>query len=337
MKIFFPDVHIFFSQSMARSFDKMGAQMIVPSSDYRPKYRPKPPFGDFVWHEYWTNDLGNDIDKAFPCHGNKELQNVKKIGDNVVAMSLEEIIDCPPDIIFISSFDNHEEVIKSIYAKVKGKSKLVACSVNDYWEGAYDLNTIKNYLAVDYTGYTLAKKYGINHLYYRPEIDYDTFAYQANSDSNIFGSYINNYKSAFSQEYAFVNDLFNSISQLDIKPCDGCTREEMTQRLKESIATMHVKRLEGYGMSIIESMASGRPVFLHRELSQNKSLLNWSIESETAFFFSSPEEFINKALAFYENKEFRHTVQEKCSKRIRQLIDNEEQFYNLKTFLNNLL
>lgn len=319
MKIFFPDIHVHLTRNMAKAFRQMGATVILPSKNYRPKFRPKPPVNDFVWNESYTTKKAKE-----------------EFGDNVLVLSKDEIIEEKPDILFITAYENQEEVIKELYNPLKSFSKLVAYSGNDYWDGAYDFSVIKNYLCADYTGYTLAKKYNVNHLYYRPYVNYDFFKYQGVSDSNLFGSYINQYQKLFTQEFDFCKNIFASCNQLSHRLCDSRPLDFVINTLRESIATIHIKRIEGYGYSIIESMAAGRPVFLHRQLAENKSYKNWAIEGLTAYYFNDAQEFENKALAFYENQEFRHSQQEACAKAIRKMINNDEQFSNLKNFLNNL-
>jgi glycosyltransferase involved in cell wall biosynthesis len=305
---------------MIKTFRELGAEVLMPSREYEIKYRPSPPVNDFVWNESFTQEKAE-----------------KEFGGGILALSKEEILDAKPDVIFITAFENQEEIIKEIYNPLKQNSKLVAYSGNDYWDGAYDFDIIKNYLCADFTGYSLAKKYQVNHLYYRPFVNYDFFKYQGTSDSNLFGSYINEYQKLFPEEFNFCRNILASTGALSHKLCDSKPLDFVLKTLKESIATVHIKRIEGYGYSIIESMATGRPVFLHRQLAENKSYKNWAIEGLTAYYFSDIGEFQNKALAFYENREFRHSQQEACAKAIRKMINNEEQQEKLKSFLNNLI
>jgi leucyl-tRNA synthetase len=99
---------------------------------------------------------------------------------------------------------------------------------------------------------------------------------------------------------------------------------------------LHVKRLEGYGFAIIESMARGRPVFLFDPLTADKSYLQWSELGTTAFSFSNGQSYEDQAKKILNDEEYRHKVQENCAKRIRSLVDNEEQNEKLKIFLENL-
>ena len=83
-------------------------------------------------------------------------------------------------------------------------------------------------------------------------------------------------------------------------------------------------------------MACGRPVFLHKQLAMNKSLLQWSIENATVLFFDSDYEYVSKLKALMDSKDYRYYLQETCSKTIRKIIDNNIETQNLNKFLINL-
>ena len=58
MNIFFPDTHIYSTQSMVESFKRMGHTLILPSNEYKPCRYPKwhNPATAKVWNEYWTQE-----------------------------------------------------------------------------------------------------------------------------------------------------------------------------------------------------------------------------------------------------------------------------------------
>jgi hypothetical protein len=84
-------------------------------------------------------------------------------------------------------------------------------------------------------------------------------------------------------------------------------------------------------------MACGKPVFMHRRMAQNKSLMQWSIENVTALFFESEYEYIAKLKALYESKDYRYFLQNTTANVIRQIIDNQRETEKLGHFLNNLV
>ena len=84
-------------------------------------------------------------------------------------------------------------------------------------------------------------------------------------------------------------------------------------------------------------MACGKPVFMHRKMAQNKSLMQWGIENTTALFFETEMEYIAKLKALHESKDYRYFLQYTTASAIRQIIDNQKETEKLGHFLNNLV
>lgn len=321
MKILWPDIHMTLTKSMAMAFDSLGHEMLIPSSDYKITHWPSPPVNQFVWNTEWTDEMVK-----------KEIKT-----NNVRVVSKEEILDIKPDVVFVTGYENQFEILRELWPFLQGSSKLAFYSGNDYWEDAYPWYMIQNYLCADQLALNLCQKYEKRFLNYRPWIDYDQFEFQGNTDGNILGSYIAEYDKTFPKEYEFVKKLQSECDYIDFRINTEATKEETAQCMKESVGTIHVKGLEGYGFAIIESMACGRPVFLHRDLAEGKSYMNWAVENNTALFFGNALEFMVKSKALIDCKEYRHFVQKSCSITIRKLVNNEQQTELLGIFLDGLL
>lgn len=319
MKIFFPDIHPSLTSSFAKAFSELGYTLVLPSEDYKITFRP--PNDPFVWDEKW----------------NEERVKSELSFANVILVDNQSLYEVIPDVIFVSAYENQFEVLNVIYPRLQKRSKLAFFSGNDYWRGAYPTREIKNYLCADFYGHELAKSEGINHLYYRPWIDYDQFTFEGVSDSNIIGVYIGRYAELFPEQYReskvlaqmtpFANHIFHTESP----------KSETAKTMAESSATLHIKPAEGYGYAIAESMARGRPVFLSRNLSNKRSFLQWAHEGESAFFIDSVDEYKEKLTKLLEDKELRHTVQSRAASLIREKINNEEQTEALRVFLETLV
>jgi hypothetical protein len=321
MNIFWPDIHKNLTRNIAKALSLLGHNLILPSAQYLPSNFPPKQFNQWIWNTSWTQEKAN-----------LEFQT-----NNIKVLSKEEIIDLKPDIIFITSFETQFEILNGIWPYVKDSSKLACYSGNDYWDGAYPFYIIKNYLCADYTGFLLANKYKINHLCYKPWVDYDRCTFNGPTDGNIVGIYISEYEKNFNQEYNMSRELQKLTPYIDYHYHTNSSQEELTKTLKSSIATQHIKHLEGYGIAVIESMACGKPVFMHRRMAQNKSLMQWSIENVTALFFESEYEYIAKLKALYESKDYRYFLQNTTANIIRQIIDNQRETEKLGHFLNNLV
>lgn len=321
MNIFWPDIHKNLTKGISEALNILGHTLILPSSEYKITHRPPNQFSQFVWNEEWSQEKANSF-------FNKK---------NIKVLNKEQILDLKPEIIFISNFESQFEILNEIWPHLKDKSTLAFYSGNDYWDGAYPFYVSQNYLCADYTGYLLSNKYKLNYLYYKPWIDYDRCKFEGPTDGNIVGIYISEYEKNFNKEYLYSKELKKLTPYIEYHYHTNSTQEELTKTLKSSIATQHIKSLEGYGMAVIESMACGKPVFLHRNLAQNKSLMQWSIENITALFFETPEEYSAKLKALTDSKDYRHFIQTTTGKVIRQIINNDKETEKLGHFLNNLL
>jgi hypothetical protein len=320
MNIFWPDIHKNLTKGMAEAFHLLNHTLILPSKDYKINHRPPEQFSQFVWNEEWTQEKADNFFKH----------------KNVKVLNKEQILDLKPEILFISNFESQFEILNELWPHLKNKSKLAFYSGNDYWDGAYPFYISQNYLCADYTGFILSQKYKLNYLYYKPWVDYDRCQFEGPTDTNIVGIYISEYEKNFNKEYLYSKELEKLTPDIEYHYHTNSAQEELTKTLYSSIATQHIKSLEGYGMAIIESMACGKPVFLHRNLAQNKSLIQWSIENVTVLFFETNEEYIAKLKALTESKDYRHFLQTNTAKVIRSIINNENETKKLDNFLNNL-
>jgi len=320
MKIFFPDIHVTLTRNFGKALEEIGYELVLPSKDYKvTQYPPQ----KWVWNE---------------SHDEESLKK-HDFGSNTILVDNEELMDTKPDVIFVSAFENQFEVINVIWQEAKNwGAKLAFYSGNDYWDTAYPWDIIKNYLPADNLAATICKEKNIHYFHYRPWIDYEMFSFEGVSASNKVGTYICNYKNNFPEDFQIYNAIKNHTSSfIDYNLCEQSTKQETADIMNESAFTLHVKRLEGYGFAIIESMAKGRPVFFFEPLTADKSYLRWSELGTTAFSFQNGKSFEDQAKKILDDDEYRLEVQSSCAKRIRELVNNEEQNEKLKNFLNNLV
>ena len=318
MKIFFPDIHITLTKNLSKSFEQLGHQIVIPSNDYEITELPPQ---NWAWNTSHTKDSINKYDFA----------------SNSIFVNNEELLDLKPEVIFVSAFENQFEVLNVIWPEAKKwGAKLVFYSGNDYWETAYPWDIIENYMPADQLAANLCEKHRKHYFHYRPWIDYDMFSFKGVSDGNKVGTYICDYKKNFPQDYDCNKQILN-IHPADYILCEDKTKKETADIMYETISTLHIKRLEGYGFAIIESMARGRPVFFWEPLTKGKSYLQWLELGVTGFTFRDMGDYISQQNFLISDNDFRHQTQTECAKKIRQIINNEDQNLKLKNFLNNLI
>ena len=112
--------------------------------------------------------------------------------------------------------------------------------------------------------------------------------------------------------------------------------DNISQLMKDSMATIHVKQKEGFGYAICHSLASGRPVIMYNKYRDSKTYNNWCIHNETSIFFDRYEDLFIKLTRYIFDQSYRYELQERAAQKIREVINNHEQSERLSVFLENI-
>jgi len=214
----------------------------------------------------------------------------------------------------------------------------------------FEQKFVQNLISVDAYTASYYDPSQTNIIFWIPWIDFNSIQFESVTDDFTLNSYIGNYynlnwlpKSTQCFNIImnncvrdFPNTVFNSFPKPNQNQYSHMAHDEVLFMMNRSCATIHIKETEGFGYTIIESIAKGRPVFLKRSFSLGSRLMNWCIEGKTAFFFDDYNEFHSKLQKYLSDQEYRHHVQRDCAATIRKLIDNEKQARILDNFLRNL-
>jgi hypothetical protein len=310
VRIFFQDIHGTLTESIAKVLDSFDAVLLLGDESFLPF------FDRGVRHT---------------------RESIKARGPNVRLISLGELSDDPPDIVMMACHHVEAGIIKNIWPRRRHRSKLVIYEGNNYSPGRrYDL--VKYVVTSD--RFTWKRCAGERRpLLFYPPCDYHKFPWQGRSDSRRLGCYINKYPTLFPRDFAFSKGIQSSLGRKNIEVSfhDFIPREQMPLVMKNSSGTMHIKSLEGYGFSIIESLASGRPVFLYEPYSLLKSYRNWCIAEKTAVYFNSRDELMGKLGRFFSDDDYRYRMQENAARTVRTLVDFQEQAENMKNYFHDVL
>jgi hypothetical protein len=310
MRIFFQDIHGTLTESIASALGSFDAVLLLGDASFLSLI-----------------DCG-------VCH---TRESVKAYGPNVQSVSFQELCDSPPDIVLLSCYHVEAGIINNLWPLLKQKSRLVMYEGNNYSPGRrYDL--VKYVVTSDC--FTWKRCAGEKQpLLFYPPCDYNKFPWQGHSDSKRLGCYINKYSQMFPRDFAFAKGIQSSLGRKDIEVAfnDFSPRERMPLVMKDSSGTMHVKSWEGYGFSIIESLASGRPVFLYEPYSLLKSYRNWCIAEKTAVYFNSRDELMRECGRFFSDDDYRYRLQENAARTVRSVIDFKEQSKNLEKYFHQVL
>ncbi len=324
MKIFLPDIHKSLTKNLCIYLKRLGHSVVLPSKEYLITEYPNPPVQQWCWNTTWTTETAQ-----------------KEFGSNVICLSKSEVLDAKPDVLLITNYESQFEVLKQLLPNLP-KSKVAFYSGNDYWEGWFDHSKYQNYLAADETGHCIAQKYKtanyqniIPFVYPERSDSFEYKKYCLNNAIPLIGCYINDYQKNFPDAFAFYQKLKEIAPKTQYSLLENQPITKVHETMECSCATIHIKNLEGLGLATLESLAFGRPLILHRQLSLGKSLMKWSKQFQTCFFIENGRDYIEVIDAF-KNRDFLYAAQNSAYSTVREIVCEEEQSFLLHKFLENL-
>lgn len=321
MKIIFPDIHGSLTRTMAMVCGELGYTLLLPDHSFKEAIR---------YGKKWTMP---ELEQGIEFPGKF---------DNVSTVSFQEMLDDPPDVFFVSAAENNNNIIQNIWIPHLSKrhTKLAYYSGNDHWPASFhNTQYLKNIVCASVSGHNYCKSIGVANIQdWLPPVDYDNFKYTENTTGNELRTYIMHYPQQFRGAHDmfmnykdFVHDKYTLNHGSNIPKC------ETPAKMCDSIGTVHFKPKEGYGYAVIESMACGRPVFMHRPYAQNKRLLDWSLDGVTAFISNNAREFKEQLETYTRDVDKMAETQRKCAEKIREIINYQEQVNIFKQFIERLI
>lgn len=330
LRVFFPNIHPALMKSLALALKYLGHTLVVPGESFHPLFRHSRP--KLSWYFPFKKD------NPWNTAAVKQCPQYYTFLKDVEIIESDEILTNPPDILFV----NTDLIESEIYLiKEMCNNKNLDIKIAHYaGNNKVPYTKVQNLIAVDAYTADICDRSNTNIIFWIPWIDFETLKFEGFNDGFILNNYISHYYPHFYDSYlTFQNIVDNSkydLPFLCINSPERCPPLEVYPLIHNSAGTLHIKETEGFGYSIIESLAKGRPVFLKRSFSLGSRLMNWCIENKTAFFFDDYSEFKSKAQNYLLNQEYKHEIQQNCASIIRKIIDNEKQARILDNFLQNL-
>lgn len=313
MKIFFQNIHRRLPKSLAKAIEKSGGTVLLPDESFKCIIK---------YGEYQSQEEISRSEYTIGCK-------------NIKAISYQELMRDQPDVILISCYEVEKDIIENIWNKIdRTKTKLAYYNGNNNFYCNWDY--ANNIITTDVVAAQKAKFKNKNCIIWLPWVDFDNeFCFAGVNNSNIFNSYISKYNTHFPNDYRAslrLSELLKT-KEVQFNIHESLEFNNVAEIMKDSCGTIHIKSLEGYGYSIIESISRGRMVFLYRPYSKDKTYTNWCIEDKTCFYFDSEEELYLKIKKYRENVDI---YQPHASKTIKELINNDRQSERLIKFMNTL-
>lgn len=339
MKIFMPDMHLDFSYSMAKTLDMLGHALYIPDGSFSNHIKYGLKFID-------KDHLIESSYKDYPLLERRALELTRL--SNVRVISYEELLSEDIDL-YISPCSEQDVNMHDLFRVHKSINKTLKMG---HWSGnnsdlhRYRFDSMKNLFTGDINNYETAISSKKHAIHFFPYIDYDKYEYSGTSNSVFIRNYIINHAEYWREGWEISTVLKDVMSseemkeyvQFDLEPdCRMPPFDDIPPLMKNSMATLHVKKKEGFGYAICHSLASGRPLIMYNKYKDNKTYNNWCIHNETSIFFDRYEDLYIKLTRYIFDESYRHKLQENAARKIRQVINNEEQSEVFKKFLEDMV
>lgn len=314
VKVCFPDMHRRLPKSFAKSLEGYADLYLLGHS-----------FSDIVkYGDKWSYEQ---------IKNNKYMNNTS----NIKIIEKQEFFDDPPDILFISCYENQIDILNNIWLKdekIRKKTSLVHYAGNT--NVPYDWRFVEALVTTDLQTFENSKKNNKKTLLFFPWVDFEEYSYDGYNDGETINSYIALYKELFPEAYNLANIVKNNIPYYNFNFHEQIKSDQVSTIMKNSVATMHIKPLEGYGFSIIESLACGRPLIMYEPYSYGKTYNFWCIKDKNCIMFNNFEELYKKLNLLKNDSDYRHELQENSAKIVREKINLQFHKSNLINFFEHI-
>ncbi len=310
-KVFFVGIH----EALSYSFSHMLRQ-----SNWE-VYSPNQSFATEIYRHRWKN---------------KQKGFQPQLPEQVNILSRKEFLAMDLQVIILMSFELDRSRFWALVAKAKPGAAIVHFSGN---EGVpYRKDRICSLISADTSTQHMTNP--LRHQPLLPVLPFKAFPPRTVDDvknaSPRVGSYILKYASHFPYEHSIFSQLASILKSNGIEAInyEHEPRKECDIIRRRSLLTVHFKSHEGYGFSVIESMASGVPVIIHKNLvSRQNTLSKLCRECHGTWIVDNPSEAAKIIWRAHNDRNFLAEQSFAAAESIRSAINEDEQICNLDTFL----
>ncbi len=257
--------------------------------------------------------------------------------EQALILSREEFLAMDFQVIILMSFELDRSRFWALVAKAKPSAAIVHFSGN---EGVpYRKDRICSLISADTS--TQQRTNPLRHQSLLPVLPFEAFPPRTVDDvknaSPRVGSYIINYSLRFPDEYTIFSQLARSLKGkgIDAINYEHDPRQECDKIRRRSLLTVHFKSHEGYGFSVIESLASGVPVIIHKNLvGRQNTLSKLCREGYGSWIVDSANDAAKIILRAHNDRNYLAEQSLAAADSIRNAINEDEQICCLDAFLN---
>lgn len=245
--------------------------------------------------------------------------------------------------IVVCTINENEEYFAKFAKEFCPKAKLVRITGNMYDEVNHELYS--NLMASDISSYEMYK--GKHKVLFRQEFDLNLFKYAPPENTHNFYSFLNGLRAEETEPgiYSIWLELLHLLPEFKFKTYGGkCengrifSKRKLIEKMLEASFLYHVKRIDGYGHIIHNAFALGRPVVTCYEHYKGKMAEPLLEDGETAIFTDGrSNQLIADIIRKKANIEELTRMAENCRRRFEENVNFDEEFLEIKKFLEELV
>ena len=252
-------------------------------------------------------------------------------------VTMEELVSAKPDVVLCSCWEQINGAT-SVARATNAKLVVRAGNNNVPYNKSHSNFLISNDTHT-YNRCDIPNKL----LFYLPP-DYDFYhKLDRVTDSFIVPSYIHFYEKYWKESWRLYNLIRQNNQDIAFIPF-GVSEDHRTPHLIRpedvrntlgiSRLLLHIKELEGYGWSLLEAISCGIPIVAAKAFTVGKTCENFLIEGKTVHFINKN---ISEFRQIFNDVESLNKISEEGPKFIRDFINEEEQYSNIKKFFEEVV
>jgi hypothetical protein len=317
LRIFMPVAHGRRALGVAGSLRRIGMTMVVNDE---------------------TASLGPTTDGRYSAERARDT-----LGPDVEVVGGEDILARPPDVMIVGRRD-HEPAMYELWRRLNEIRPVVFCAYSGVYQAPYTFRRYHGIIATDVATRIVARTHGIPALKFFPDFAFDEYSYVPELPSGrvVLRSYTNHLAKRFPFAHRFHAVCAEALAarfgdRVTVENVQGVSRQRTRELMVESTATLHIKDQEGFGWSVVESLATGRPVISQAGLSRNMAYLEWTGEAARDLVFVTPDGLVRIVERLQDDLDWRARLQREAAETIRQRYDPAAHAEALGEFLTALV
>jgi glycosyltransferase involved in cell wall biosynthesis len=293
-------------------------------------------------HTMWLNASGAASDLTYDVKIDPQIAR-DSWGEDIGFYEGDSIFSDPPDVIIVGS-EIIEEPAMRLWEKLNAIKPVVMCAFSGCYQSKFTWSLYRGAMCADEPSRSLCRYYDVPVIRYYELLDPNAYPYTQwrEPETIILPTFVNNFRDRFPTSASFHDECSEKIAgrfgdKVKLEVVDGKPHHEVMDILRRSPAVLMIKDQEGYGWSVIEALATGRPIIYQAGLMRGMEFHKWTEPGVTAIPFVTAEDLISVIDNMLADREKLASMQSRSSAVFREKWDGLATSDDFNLFLEDLV